>query len=152
MANERRSSGINVGGASIIMVFSILCLTIFSVLTLITANSENTLAQKSADEVSAYYAADSKSVDKLAQIKSVVANQSSLEGISSAASALKTATVINGNTLYISYSEKINKGQDLSVKLSTDGSKIKVIDWKVVNTSNWEPSSNIDFGKGNPLS
>ena len=40
------SSGINVGSASLAMVFSILCLTVFSVLSLITANNDYKLAEK----------------------------------------------------------------------------------------------------------
>ena len=38
--NTRQSSGINIGSASIIMVFSVLCLTVFAVLTFVTANNE----------------------------------------------------------------------------------------------------------------
>ena len=49
--NTRQSSGINIGSASIIMVFSVLCLTVFTVLTFVTANNEYKLSVKSADQV-----------------------------------------------------------------------------------------------------
>ena len=48
------SSGINVGSVSLAMVFSILCLTVFSVLSLITANNDYKLAEKSSSSDSRY--------------------------------------------------------------------------------------------------
>ena len=52
------SSGINVGSASLAMVFSILCLTVFSVLSLITANNDYKLAEKNSSSLKEYYSAD----------------------------------------------------------------------------------------------
>ncbi|MBR5228687.1 MAG: hypothetical protein IKV96_02485 [Firmicutes bacterium] len=52
------SSGINIGSASIIMVFVVLCMTIFSVLSLMTAVNEFDTAEKYASSVAAYYEAD----------------------------------------------------------------------------------------------
>ena len=46
--DDKRSAGIHVGSASIIMIFAVLCLTVFSTLSYVTANQEYRLAQKSA--------------------------------------------------------------------------------------------------------
>ena len=56
--NDKRSAGIHVGSASIIMIFAVLCLTVFSTLSYVTANQEYRLAQKSALAMEQYYAAD----------------------------------------------------------------------------------------------
>ena len=54
--------GLNIGSASIIMIFAILCLTVFSALSLVTSVSEKKTAQRFADETAAYYEADSEAV------------------------------------------------------------------------------------------
>lgn len=59
---EERPFGLNIGSASIIMVFAILCLTVFSALSLVTSVSEKKTAQRFADETAAYYEADSEAV------------------------------------------------------------------------------------------
>lgn len=58
MKAERRSVGIHVGSASIVMIFAVLCLTVFSTLSFVTANHERKLAEKSTLAVQQYYAAD----------------------------------------------------------------------------------------------
>lgn len=59
---EERPLGLNIGSASIIMIFAILCLTVFSALSLVTSVSEKKTAQRFADETAAYYEADSEAV------------------------------------------------------------------------------------------
>ena len=59
---EERQLGLNIGSASIIMIFAILCLTVFSALSLVTSVSEKKPAQRFADETAAYYEADSEAV------------------------------------------------------------------------------------------
>lgn len=59
---EERPLGLNIGSTSIIMIFAILCLTVFSALSLVTSVSEKKTAQRFADETAAYYEADSEAV------------------------------------------------------------------------------------------
>ena len=58
MSNKRSAMGVHVGSASIVMIFAVLCLTVFASLSLVTANYERKLAEKSAAAVQQYYAAD----------------------------------------------------------------------------------------------
>ena len=59
---EERPLGLNIGSASKIMICAILCLTVFSALSLVTSVSEKKTAQRFADETAAYYEADSEAV------------------------------------------------------------------------------------------
>ena len=51
-------SGIGVGSASIILVFAVLCLTIFSLITFVVAGNEKALVDAKVELVSGYYTAD----------------------------------------------------------------------------------------------
>ncbi|MDL2300322.1 hypothetical protein LJC01_01610 [Clostridiaceae bacterium OttesenSCG-928-D20] len=52
----RKSLG--VGSVSLILIFCLLCLTIFALLTLSSARVENTMAEKYADSIKRFYSAD----------------------------------------------------------------------------------------------
>lgn len=51
-------SGIGVGSASIVLIFAVLCLTIFTLITYMSANTEMALANAEAELVKSYYEAD----------------------------------------------------------------------------------------------
>lgn len=57
---DQNSSPVGIGVISIITVLLVLCLTIFSALTLSSAKADLALSQKNADTVAAYYEADAK--------------------------------------------------------------------------------------------
>ena len=47
--NDKRSAGIHVGSASIIMIFAVLCLTVFALLSLSTVQAEKRMADAAAE-------------------------------------------------------------------------------------------------------
>ena len=51
---NRAEMGAQIGSASIVMIFAVLCLTIFAALAFETAGYEQRLAEKSASAVEAY--------------------------------------------------------------------------------------------------
>ena len=55
---KNRSSFINIGFSSIVMVFIMICLVTFATLSVLTAHSDYRLSQKMADKTTAYYKAD----------------------------------------------------------------------------------------------
>lgn len=59
-----------VGGASLLVIFAVLCLTVFSLLSLTTVRADSKLSETSAQAVSDYYAADLKAQTILAQLRS----------------------------------------------------------------------------------
>lgn len=63
-----RRGGTVSGAVSLVMVFAVLCLTVFSVLTLSTAVGESKLAQATAQHTADYYAADAQATAIAAQL------------------------------------------------------------------------------------
>ena len=58
-----------VGGTSLLMIFAVLCLIVFTLLTLSTVNSARSLSNVSAQSVVEYYAADSQAEKIFAQLR-----------------------------------------------------------------------------------
>lgn len=150
MANERKTAGVNIGGASIIMVFSVLCLTIFSVLTLVSANAESSLANKSAKVVTDFYKADELATEKLASVYQIVDEQDSLQNVKANIEKISKDILINekNGMLYISYFETIDDSQQLAVVLRVDRKKVDIVNWKVENTGEWEPDNSLELWQG----
>jgi hypothetical protein len=105
-----------VGTSSLLVVFSSICLTIFAVLTVSTANAEARLSDASSEAVCQYYAADCMAETIFAEIR-----QGNIpEGV----------TV--ENNLY-SYSCPISQTLKLHVKLHFSENQWTVLQWQAIS-------------------
>jgi hypothetical protein len=146
MKNKRPfSAGINIGSVSIVMIFSVLALTVFAVLTLITSANEKKLAVKSAEAVKLYYAADCACEDKLAQVKELTAAEdgdlakilaSLPEGISGE---------LKDGDLYIRCAEPVDGNRTLSVLAVVGNHGVNVWRWEIVDSGDWNPDESLNF-------
>ena len=133
---DRRPTVINVGVSTLLMLFSVLCLTVFAVLALVSANSQAKLTQKAADAVTNYYLADTRAADIFDEVKS--GNLSSVE-----------KTVSNGMTYY-RYGVDVDGKQQLQVVLSDSGGILDIVTWKLIWTGAWEIDKDIEVWIPNP--
>lgn len=122
----KRSTGINVGGSSILVIFVLLCLTTFATLSMVSANADYKLTQKASEAVSNYYAADCLAEEKLAQIDGLLAQSYTADAdqyYASSAAALATVEGVSvsraGADMQISYTIPASETQELSVVLTT---------------------------------
>ena len=58
MDEKRRFLPAAVGGSSLLVIFAVLCLTVFALLALSTVQADGRLSQKTAQAVAEYYDAD----------------------------------------------------------------------------------------------
>lgn len=66
--SKKKFSGIQTGISSLILIFSVLCLVIFSVLSLSSSQNDYKLAEKNEETVKNYYEADAKGEELKAQL------------------------------------------------------------------------------------
>lgn len=147
MQNERKSSGINIGSASIIMVFSVLCLTVFAVLSLITANSEYKLAVKSTDVIKNYYAADNAATEKLAVLKDTF-DDGDFAAVQTKATELGIICESVGEDVTLSFEEKVTDTQALSVKATYTSGDFRIDEWKLISTDEWNADAGFELWDG----
>ena len=107
-----------VGGSSLFIIFAVLCLTVFTLLTLSTSLADRRLSDASAKSVSDYYAADLEAEAILASIRS---------------GNVPDGVEQNGNVY--SYSCSISPTQALFVEIRFDDGIWTVLRWQSV-TSN----------------
>ena len=111
MIRKQQASPI-IGGTSLITIFAVLCLVVFTLLTLSTVTASRRLATASHSAVSAYYNADCQAEFIFAQLRSGTTPES---------------VTVNGN--YYSYQCPISDTQYLLVELSYTNGNWSILRW-----------------------
>ena len=133
MRRERRFAPPAVGGSSLLVIFAVLCLTVFALLNLGTVQTDRRLAESAAASVQAYYEADCRAEEILAQLRS----GQRPEGVFS-----------EGNEYW--YVCPISDTQSLQVRVRVEGSRWAVLRWQAVSTVSWEADQGLDLWDGGP--
>ena len=145
MKDKKNNSVVNIGLSSLLLVFLVLCLTTFALLSLSSAKSDYSLSEKLAQHRSDYYTASSQAEEMLAKIDQIMDStyHSSDAGdyIPALTKALETESVTvdseNGMSI-ISYQIPVDDSQILSVRLkiidpSTSENYYEILTWQVRN-------------------
>lgn len=119
---------ITIGISSIVLIFMILCLAVFSLLSLSDAKSALTFAQKRAETVQIYYEADIESQKFIRDYRALDAEQKQSE-----------TTIV--------YELPMRSGQTLHLELSADGSDI--LSYYVYNNTDYVIDSDLPVWGGN---
>ena len=116
MKDKKRVTGSPIGGTFLLVIFSVLCLLVFSILTVTTALAEKKLSDSAADSVEAYYKADLQAEEIFADLRG--------------GTVPEEVKVQNG--LY-SFSCEVSAGTSLDVVLKCADGKWTVLQWKTVS-------------------
>lgn len=131
---EERFSPPAVGGISLLVVFAVLCLTVFALLALTTVQADTRLADASAKAVSDYYAADCQAQEILARLRAADWPQD---------------VEIGAAGEVVSYAVPISDTQELQVevRIEPDGG-YTILRWQAVPTGEWEGDESLDIWDG----
>lgn len=130
MNKKKQFSGMNIGSASMLLIFVILCMVSFAALTIVSANADRRLSRRIADRTTAYYDACNSAQESLAGIDQVLSRQ---YGISADAEEYFLAVGHNK-----SYAIPVSDTQTLLVEIEilypeqTDDTFYKITSWKVI--------------------
>lgn len=139
MANQKTPK-ISIGITSLSVILCVLCITVFSVLTLSTAISEKKLSEKRASAAEMYYNAETQATE--------LANAliSSADKIDFAKQNNINVKENDGNLIFC-YNYPIDDKQELFVELIYSN-EWKVTRWQVVPTAEWTPDESLDVWDG----
>lgn len=110
-----------VGGTSLLIVFAVLCLMVFALLTLSTVQANCRLSDASLKAATDYYAADLEAETIYAQLRQ---------------GSLPAGVTVEGDTY--SYQCVISDTQKLSVRLQKNTDGWRVLQWQAVSTVEWD--------------
>ena len=135
MAEKRKFSPPVVGGSSLLVIFAVLCLVIFALLSLSTVSADMRLAEKSRTFVTEYYAADSKAEQVLAQLRA----GETPEGVK---------TKETGEGTLCRYQCEISSQQSLAVEALVTEDSYEILRWQVISTAEFKTDNTIKVWDG----
>ena len=124
-----------VGGSSLLVIFAVLCLTVFALLSLSTVQADRRLADASVEAVSAYYRADCQAEAVLARLRD---------------GQLPEGVTVDGDVY--AYTCPISDTQSLEVQVRMEGEQWTVLRWQAVSTARWEAEERLDLWSGTLMS
>ena len=144
---SKPSTGINVGGSSILVVFVLLCLTTFATLAMVSASANYRLAQRVVASTDAFYEADSRAEVIFAELSAGHLmdlhreNNLGRIGIEISRPYVPEGTAtevyfhpVSLDYVHLSYSIRVDDSRSLEVVLRYHYSEqtLDVIEWRVV--------------------
>ncbi|MCP1102360.1 hypothetical protein M2454_001032 [Aequitasia blattaphilus] len=135
----------NIGTVSLLMIFIVLCLVILSTLSLATASRDHTLSKKVAQHNQAYYTASMKVNEQLKNINNIAKNNSFKETVTQLSSIEDLLLETDSETIYVSFTQKINPENDLSVSITIKNQICKITSWEETPTEEWAGDDTYDL-------
>ncbi len=126
------------GGSALLVVFAVLCLTVFALLSLATVRADKRLGDASAQAVQDYYAADCAAQEILARLRS----GEEPEGVT---------FTRNGETLYAEYACPISDTRELQVQVLLKGAAdadYEIVRWQTAAVEVWEFDDSLELWDG----
>ena len=124
MKNKRHSVGLQ-GGSSLMVIFGVLCLVVFAVLTLSAAQAGEKLQYASLEAANAYYAADNAAQEKIAELRE------------------------NKEDGTHDFAIGVTDRQTLEVSVKIDGNKYEILRYQTVYTADWQSDDSLLIWDGN---
>lgn len=131
---KRHSIGI--GGVSLILIFSIVCLAVLTLVTLSSVNRDSRLTEKLKQSVENYYSADSAAIEVAAQLQTAAKSGSFPSEIN------QTQIQSEGNGIY-TYNCPIDARRAIAVKLLLSKEACTIVSWAETGIENWRPEDQI---------
>ena len=138
------------GASSLLVIFSVLCLTVFALLSLSTVSADHRIAERNTQALQAHYAAELQANEILAQLR---------EGRMPQGVRTSLSHQVPGHTgeqlTVCEYSCKVSDTTNLEVTVWLSPEKTNslydtytVLRWQEVSTFDWEPDTHIPVYTG----
>jgi len=128
-----KGSGVGVGSASIVLVFAVLCLSVFSLITFVIAGNSKTLSETEARLVTGYYEADALAERIIHEIIKAEITPESVMGID-----IVSEWAWEQDAYLIRFLCPISGGERyLHVQIALNFDNYEILSWRMRNDSEW---------------
>ena len=150
--NKKRKSFFSIGTSSILIIFTLLVLVTFAVLSLVSANADVKLSQSASENITSFYLADHNAQISLQKIDATLAEiylgsddeNTFYQNIKTHYNGQDEYTLEESDSkLYLSFHTYVTDFEVLNSKLqltfprkNTDGF-YKILSWNLINTKEW---------------
>jgi hypothetical protein len=130
--NERSNVPVMLGASSLLVIFAVLCLSVFAMLSISTVQADRRLGQQSREAVEAYYQADCQAEEILSGLR-----------------AGRVAEGVERQGDIYSYSCDISDTQTLAVQVRVVGQEYTILRWQELSIADWQADEQLHVWSGN---
>jgi len=131
MARKHSFPAPAVGGSTLLVIFAVLCLTVFSLLSLSTVQADIRLADTAAQAVEEYYQANRQAHEILARLR---------------LGEIPDGVTVQGSLF--SYQCAISDTQSLFVTVQLEEANYSILRWQAASTADWQPDDTLPVWDG----
>lgn len=131
MTDKRKATFPPIGLSSLMVIFAVLCLTVFALLSVSTVRADQRLSENAAKAVEGYYQADCEAEEILARLRQ----------------GERPAGMKETNGVF-AYACPISETQTLAVEVMVDGADYNILRWQAVSTVDWQASDQLPVWQG----
>lgn len=133
MAAKRSGRSAGIGGSLILIIFIILTITVFSVLTLVSSQNELGTVKKSAQVSTAYYNAEKEAAIKIGEIKTALSGLTDSQAIAEISAEKGASASVTPEGVNISFKVKIDENRSIETALLAANGSTNVVSQKIVS-------------------
>jgi hypothetical protein len=137
-------SGIGIGSASVALVFAVLCLTVFALISYTAAANDKALTDVEAGLVKSYYEADAKAEHILAESLAPGAVSGVIRGVE-----VKKQWDTDLSAETVEFACVVSAGKELHVKAAFYGDSYDILSWRMRNAGAWVIDEGLPVWTGN---
>ena len=140
--NENKG-GIGVGSASIVLVFAVLCLTVFSLITYVVASNDKALVDAEARLVTGFYEADALAERVIAEILESGLVPGNVQGVD-----IESQWDDFLGAELVEFTCPISEKKALYVRLAVYENSHDVLSWQMYDTDQWDFNDRLNVWPG----
>ncbi len=147
---KSRNGGFSGAGiSSLMIVFTVLALAIFTLLDLLTVRQDLSMSRKYSAAQEEYYAADTLAVQKLSQLNTLISENSDPKLLKFAAENAGFTVSDDGQT--ISWRSDINDAQYIECEAVITDGEAQVTEWRTMHTDAYAHEDSLPIWDGSTL-
>lgn len=131
MSEKRSFRPAPVGASSLLVIFAVLCLTVFALLSVSTVRADQRLSDQALTAAEGYYEADCMAESILARLR-----------------AGEVPAGVTGKDGVYTYACAVSDTQALVVEAAVDGEDYTILRWQVVSESQWQADDRLPVWNG----
>lgn len=133
MTEKRSGRSAGIGGSLILIIFIVLTITVFSVLTLVSSQNEIGTVRKTAEIATAYYNAEKEAAIKTSEIKNAVSGIDDNQSIADISLEQGASASVTPEGVSITFKVKIDDNRSIETVLHAASGNIDVVSQKIVS-------------------
>ena len=140
---KMNKSGVGIGSASVVLVFAVLCLTVFALISYTAAGNDKALADVEAKLVQGYYEADTLAECILAELLAGdrIPGPASIRGV-------EITTRRDREPETAEFSCVVSDEKELYVKVAFYGESYAILSWRMRTTGTWAIDDDLPVWSG----